>query len=341
MRSFIPFCNECFDAFLKRSNILEVGRREPLALQDSEPLLNLIHPRTMNRREVHLEPWVFREPRLDNLAVMHPHVVADDVNGIDTFRGCSIDLLQEFDELQLAFSTPTDPDDFACAGVECGENVQRTAPAVFMFNADGHVSRARGSRLLRSRAWLDRCFFIDAEHAFVEAELARVKVHDVEHGRFESAVSLYLWTEPMMNPPWLERMGTENPLHGLRRNRLDDLIAHRRPRNFRAGPHRQAPVNRIGKFTGEFHEIRCDHRGKKSRTTTSRSIHEAPHSILSKPFLPFDDDATPNADDPRNGDSRFTICEQENDSCADDKAVLDNMRTGHTFEFCPLVDCQL
>ena len=53
---------------------LEVGESESLPLENAEPLLDLVHPRAMNGREVELEPGVLSEPSLDELPLVHADI---------------------------------------------------------------------------------------------------------------------------------------------------------------------------------------------------------------------------------------------------------------------------
>ena len=80
MSDLVPFINECEQLVLEFLKAGEIRRHEPFALQDGEPLLDLVHPGTMDGREVHAKPWMLLEPRADLLALMHSKVVADEVD---------------------------------------------------------------------------------------------------------------------------------------------------------------------------------------------------------------------------------------------------------------------
>ncbi len=67
----VPLVDERVESFGQMSFVLEVGDAEPLALQDAEPLFDLIHPRTVDRWMVEHEPGMLRQPSLNLFALVH------------------------------------------------------------------------------------------------------------------------------------------------------------------------------------------------------------------------------------------------------------------------------
>jgi len=53
----------------------KIRNPQSFALQNTEPLLHLIHPGTMDRRMVKAKPGMRGEPGLNLLALMHPEIV--------------------------------------------------------------------------------------------------------------------------------------------------------------------------------------------------------------------------------------------------------------------------
>ena len=80
MRVLIPFTNELSNLGLEVVFRFEIGDAQAFALQDAEPLLHLIHPRAMNRREVKDKAWVFHQPVADFFAVMRADIIAHEMN---------------------------------------------------------------------------------------------------------------------------------------------------------------------------------------------------------------------------------------------------------------------
>jgi hypothetical protein len=134
VRDLVPLRDKGEDSLFQLRDIREVGSREPLPLQDGEPLFDLVHPGAVHRREVHLEARMLLEPGANLLAVMNADVVADDVDELDLGRRFLIDLLEEFDELDLSLSPTTDSEDLSVSPMLAGEAEVRssrldTAPA--------------------------------------------------------------------------------------------------------------------------------------------------------------------------------------------------------------------
>ena len=62
---------------------MEVREAESLALENAEPLLDLVHPGAMDGREEEAKARMSREPRLYLLPFVNAHVVEHDVNRLD------------------------------------------------------------------------------------------------------------------------------------------------------------------------------------------------------------------------------------------------------------------
>jgi len=192
MRSCVPLCDEDFDALLKRGKVCKIWRRESPLLKYAEPLFDLIHPRTMNRREVHLEAEMFLEPRAHKFSMMHANVVANEMDVLDGCGRAPLDLFEQFDELDLSLSGTTQADGFAGSRVERGDQVQCTATLVLMLQANRDVSPLRGTGRLGTRTRLDRGLFVHAQHALIWRKGTGVEVHDVEGRCLEGIIAFDL-----------------------------------------------------------------------------------------------------------------------------------------------------
>jgi hypothetical protein len=87
----VPLVDEGENALFEGVEVGEVGRGHPLALKDGKPLLDLVHPRAVHRREVHLEVRMLREPCAYELAVVDAEAVAKQVNERDGLGRVAID----------------------------------------------------------------------------------------------------------------------------------------------------------------------------------------------------------------------------------------------------------
>src|SRR5215212_4409116 len=83
MSGSVPFGDEALDLALKFFEVRKIGSGESFPLKNREPLLDLIHPRTVNGREVKAESRMLGEPCLNLLTLVHDQVVADNMNDRD------------------------------------------------------------------------------------------------------------------------------------------------------------------------------------------------------------------------------------------------------------------
>jgi hypothetical protein len=80
MRLLIPIT----DALVKlRAQVVfrcNISNASTLALQDAEPLFDVIHPRAMHRGEVHDKSRMLGEPSGDFFSMMRTDMIADEMN---------------------------------------------------------------------------------------------------------------------------------------------------------------------------------------------------------------------------------------------------------------------
>src|SRR4051812_49646657 len=101
MGDLVPFGDELEDGTLEGWKIGEVGRAESFASEDAEPLLDGVHPGTVDWREVGDEPRMGGEPLAGELAVMDRDVVGQQVDGGDRGRDGLVEVVQEGQVLDL------------------------------------------------------------------------------------------------------------------------------------------------------------------------------------------------------------------------------------------------
>src|ERR1700753_4374473 len=75
----------------------EIGSTNGSTREDAEEPLDLVHPRSALRREVKLDPWMFRQPVPDLRRLMGRRVVENDVECLA--RGFAIELLEKLEEV--------------------------------------------------------------------------------------------------------------------------------------------------------------------------------------------------------------------------------------------------
>jgi hypothetical protein len=86
---------------------------------------------------------------------MRADVIANDVDERDRRRSPAVDLLKQFDELNLSFSPATQPNDFAGACIEGREEVERSFADVLMLEVGWYGPWLRRASLGRSCSGLE------------------------------------------------------------------------------------------------------------------------------------------------------------------------------------------
>ena len=135
MSVLIPCRHERLQALRQMRQIGEVGEAQPLALQNGEPLFYLVHPRTVDGREVAAEARMGGQPGPHQGAGVHAHVVHHQMDRRDGRGDLLIELLQEGDELALAAARRGGRIDMTAACVKGGEEIERPTTLVFVLDA--------------------------------------------------------------------------------------------------------------------------------------------------------------------------------------------------------------
>jgi hypothetical protein len=86
----IPFNDKGHQAISEVIKVGEVEDAQPLPLQNTEPLLHLVHPRAVDRHEEKRKARVRLQPCLDLFAFMHAQVVKNQTNATDRDRNLLI-----------------------------------------------------------------------------------------------------------------------------------------------------------------------------------------------------------------------------------------------------------
>ena len=160
----VPVIDEGDDLLFEVGEVVEVRCHQALALKNREPLLDLIHPGAVDGCEMHRESRVRCEPRARELAAMDADVVADEVDLRDVRWRFGVDLLEEFQEFQLSFSSAQNPKDFARTSVEGRKEVERPFPHVFVLEAHRDLIHSGGLGWRRSGPRLERGLFVEGQH---------------------------------------------------------------------------------------------------------------------------------------------------------------------------------
>lgn len=231
----VPFGDEGLDPVFEFVKIRKIRSGESFSLEDREPLLDLIHPRTVNGREMKAESWMLSEPSLNLLALVQDQVVADDVNERDRARRVAIEGLEKFDEVFLTFSSPTDSGDRTAPSIKSSEQLKGAAALILVFemNRKSGLGRARDAR---SRPRLERGLLIYTKYALVRFQISCVEIAHVLGPATKLLVSRCLGAQPVVYSPRLESIRGQNALNRLRRDGLNQPVSLERASQFCTGP---------------------------------------------------------------------------------------------------------
>jgi hypothetical protein len=131
----IPFGDEGHQALGEMREIREITDVEPLALQDAEPLLDLVHPGTMGWQEMANKAGMERQPLLSLLAMMDTRIIKHKVDLSDRGGKLLIQLGEQSDKLHLSLAYKRLGRDLTCARIKGCKEMEGTTTFVFMLHA--------------------------------------------------------------------------------------------------------------------------------------------------------------------------------------------------------------
>ena len=255
MGLLVPLGDELVSFYRKVRLAIEVGDAEPLALQNAEPLLDLVHPGGMNRREVENKSRMVFEPGSDLLAVMGRDVVENEMNGRNRGWNFGFEIFEKRDVLPLPFAVERVAVDLTAAGVEGGEKLECAATLVFVLDMVGDIPRQCGFGRMGTRSRLKRGLFIDREHDLVVAERAGVEVDNLFDPLIELGVAGRLGAKPHVDSPGFQFVRSEDALDGGGGNGLDHAIGDELTREFGAEPGGERTLSVVRPLAGEFDQV--------------------------------------------------------------------------------------
>ena len=118
MRVGVPFEHKGHQSISSLCEAGKVGNAESFPLEDTEPLLHLIHPRTMDRRKMADKARMGRQPRLHLLSLMHFQIVHHQIHTSLEGRKLLLHLGKKGDKLDLPFASLSSCVDLARACIK-------------------------------------------------------------------------------------------------------------------------------------------------------------------------------------------------------------------------------
>src|SRR5436190_10228399 len=262
MGMLIPLSDKGVQPLGQMDEVGKVGDAQPLALQDAEPLFHLIHPRTVDRREVAHKARMGGQPGAHQRARVHAQVIQQQMDRRDGRGNLLVELLQKGDELDLPFAQGGRRIDVAAARVEGGEEIEGTAAFVFVFDAHGAAPPGRtgwGQPGARLQAGL----LVPAQDDLPRLQWARVEVHELLHLAREGGIARLLGREPQVVPPRLELVVAQDAPHRLVRDVVDQSFRHQRARDLGTVPLAERAATVVGALTGDLDHVQRHRRGGK------------------------------------------------------------------------------
>ena len=248
----VPLTDELFEFGAQVRLRGEVGNAESFSLQNTEPLFHLVHPRTVDGREMEMKTRMLFEPGLDLLARVHRQIVTDDMNKLDGRPHLFFHVREEGDELGLALAFGALPVDDTRTGVECGKQLQCARAGVFMLHKCGVISGLRGLRGMDSGSRLERGFLVNAQHDFIGGQWTRIPINHITHPPVKLAIPRMFGRQPHVMAPRFQLAGVQNAANGLSRDRVHQSICNHLVGQFRTIPLRQRAPHQIRPLACQF-----------------------------------------------------------------------------------------
>jgi len=241
----VPLLNELFKLGAQVRLRREIGDTESFPLQDAKPLLHLVHPGTMDGREMKMKSRMVFQPSLYLFAGVHPQIVTDNMDDINGGTYLFLHACKEGNEFRLALAFGTLSVDEAGAGIECGKELQRTRPGVFVFHKGGPISGLRRFRGMDAGSGLQRSLFVDAQHDFIVGQRTGIPINHVIHPPVEFGIPRMFGRQPHVMTPRFQLACLQNSADGLRRDRVHQSIRNHSVGQFRTIPLRQRTPHQI------------------------------------------------------------------------------------------------
>jgi hypothetical protein len=258
----MPFGNKRHHAWRQVLLVRNLGHPPSCALHDRKPLLDLVHPGTMHRRNMQHKAPVCGQPGLDLLALVHPYIVKPHVNGRDRRGHLALHMFPQDDAFHRPLARRCGGVDSTRARSQPGQPVQRSRAGLRVFHPHGSAGLGcPGWRF--AGPWVQTGVLVDAQAHFPRPQRTGIPGGNRPDLSRECRLTGDRRGQPQMVAPWLQlRMG-QNPLDRVGRDRLHHAGADQLPGQCRAIPWRQGPPDRVRALTGQLHAIQGDFRGQK------------------------------------------------------------------------------
>src|SRR5205823_7740462 len=174
-------------------------------LEDAKPLLNLVHPGTVNRHKETDEAGMRLEPCLNLFPFMDTGIIKHEKDALHPGWGLSVKFGKQGDEFFLAFAQGGESRDFARARVKGSEQMECSGSFVLVLQARWQARSGRqGGNYARTR--LQIRLLIDAQHQLPVSERAGVQLNDFLNLFGKPLIARDFGRQPEVMSPRLEFM---------------------------------------------------------------------------------------------------------------------------------------
>src|SRR6266496_4517708 len=210
----IPFRDKGHEPLSQVIQVGEIADTKPLALYDTEPLIDLVHPGTMHRNKVAHEARVSSQPGPNLLSFMHAQVIHHQENARRGWCKLSLQLGKEGKKLNLPFAHLGSSVDLACAGIKSGKQVQGSGTLILVLQAS-RQTRSCGERDSQAGTWLKIGFFIETEDHLLFGQRTSVELDQGLDQMDKVIIAGRFGGKPEVVSPRFELMGAQDTFDGI------------------------------------------------------------------------------------------------------------------------------
>src|SRR6266516_3984783 len=165
MRMRIPFCDKSQQSLGQVIEGGEIENTEAFVLQDAKPLLDLVHPGTVDRHKETDKARMRRQPCLNLLSFMDAQVIKDERDAMSRRWDLPIQLEKQSDNLFLPLSPFCSSVNLPCPRIKSGKQVEGPCTLVLVLQAS-RQARPSGKCCLQAGTRLEIGLFINTQDHF-------------------------------------------------------------------------------------------------------------------------------------------------------------------------------
>lgn len=160
----LPCANELLQLGTQVVLGVNIHDTQALALADTQPLLHVLHPGTMDGREGPHNAGMLGSPRPHCFTMLRTDVIAHQMNRVDVRVTLRLPRVQAGEKRSRTLPFMTVARDLASPGGKRREEMQGPRPFILMLVAVGHLLRLGGPGGSATRGWRERGRLVHGEY---------------------------------------------------------------------------------------------------------------------------------------------------------------------------------